>query len=294
MLSQSFRPMIRAARRAGLTAALAAGVALGGLAPAAAQEEITPDTVLAIVNGHEITEYEARLAGQDFAEQLQRVPADQRRAIIVDALIDLHLLADAGEAEGLADSDAFRRQMAYQEARTLRTAYLVEVLAAQVDDAAVQAAYDEVVAAFEPAEERRARHILLSSREDAEAVIAELEGGADFATLAQERSTGPSAPGGGDLGWFGRGRMVPAFEEAAFALEVGGTSPEPVETQFGWHVIQVEEVRQSAPPPLEAIGDQLRQQLLQQQFINAIGAMRDEATISYEVEGLEPPAAPEQ
>ena len=285
-----FRPMIRAA----LTATLAAGVSLGGLAAAAAQEEIGPDTVLAVVNGHAITEYEARLASQDFAEQLQRVPGDQRRAIVVDALIDLHLLADAAEEEGLDESEDFARQMAYQQARTLRTTYLVEVLAQRVDDAAVQAAYDEIVAAFEPTEERKARHILVETEEAAREVIAALDDGAAFADLAQERSTGPSAPNGGDLGWFGRGRMVPAFEEAAFAMEVGAYTADPVQTQFGWHVILVEETRQSEPPALEAIGDQLRQQLLQQEFINAIGGLRDEAEISYEIEGLEPPGAPQQ
>ncbi|MEO0385256.1 MAG: peptidylprolyl isomerase [Pseudomonadota bacterium] len=274
-------------------------LAIAGLAtfaissPALAQDALEPDTVLATVNGYEITEDEAQMASQDFAEQLQRVPDDQRRAVIVDALIDLHLLAGAGEEEGLADGEAFQRRLAYQRARTLRTAYLVDVLAPQVDDEALQTAYDEAVAGFEPEEERKARHILVESEDEARAVIEELDGGADFAELATERSTGPSGPNGGDLGFFSRGRMVPVFEDAAFSLEVGSYTPDPVESRFGWHVIYLEEVRESEAPAFEELAPQIQQGLLQQAFVDAIGGLREEAAISYEVEGLEPPAAPE-
>lgn len=260
---------------------------------AQAQAELDPGTVLATINGYEITEDEALMASQDFAEQLQQVPVEQRRAVIVDALIDLHLLATAGEDAGLADTASFERRMAYQRARTLRTAYLVEVLAADVDEAALRAAYDEIIAGFEPEEERRARHILLETQEAAQAVIEELDGGADFAALAAERSTGPSAPNGGDLGFFGRGRMVPVFEDAAFGLEVGDYTREPVESQFGWHVIFVEETRQTEAPSFGELGPQIQQGLLQQSFVDAIGALRDSAQITYEVEGIEPPAAPQ-
>lgn len=277
----------------GLAAMVAAGlVSFGAAAPTLAQEVLEPGTVLAIVDGYEITEEEVGLAGQDFAQQLQQVPADQRRAVIVDALIDLHLLASAGDEAGLDDNESFQRRMAYQRARTLRTAYLVDVIAADVTEETIREAYDEAVADFEPVEERRARHILLESEDDAMEVIAELNGGADFAGLAQERSTGPSAPNGGDLGFFGPGRMVPAFEEAAFALEPGSYSEAPVETRFGWHVILVEEVRDSVPPSLEELGPQIQQTMLQQRFTESIAELRDAADISYEVEGLEPPLVP--
>ncbi|MEQ8656875.1 MAG: peptidylprolyl isomerase [Hyphomicrobiales bacterium] len=277
-----------------LTRLAAAGLATFAISGSAlAQDALEPDTVLATVNGYEITEDEAMMASQDFAEQLQRVPDDQRRAVIVDALIDLHLLAGAGEEEGLADSEAFQRRLAYQRARTLRTAYLVDVLAAQVDEEALQTAYDEAVAGFEPEEERKARHILVETEEDARAVIEELDAGADFAELATERSTGPSGPNGGDLGFFGRGRMVPVFEDAAFSLEVGSFTPDPVESRFGWHVIYLEEIRQSEAPSFAELAPQIQQGLLQQAFVEAITGLREGAAISYEVEGLEPPAAPE-
>jgi peptidyl-prolyl cis-trans isomerase C len=213
--------------------------------------------------------------------------------VIVDALVDLHLLAGAGEAAGLDETESFARRMAYQRARTLRTTYLVEVLAAEVDEEALRAAYDEAIADFEAEEERRARHILVESEEEARALIEELDGGADFATLASERSTGPSATNGGDLGFFGRGRMVPVFEDAAFSLDVGSYTADPVESQFGWHVIFVEETRQSEPPAFAELAPQIQQGLLQQAFIDAIGDLREEAAISYEVEGLEPPTAPQ-
>ena len=278
-------------KRLALAGLAAACMSASASLPAFAQDQLAPETVLAIVDGYSITEDEVRMASQDFAEQLQRVPAEQRRAVIVDALVDLHLLASAGEAEGHADTAAFERRMAYQRARTLRTSYLVDVIGAAVDEDAVRAAYDEAISEFQPEEERRARHILVESQEEAMEVIAELNGGADFATLAQERSTGPSGPNGGDLGFFGRGRMVPPFDEAAFAMEPGSYSNEPVETQFGWHVILVEEVRESAPPSFGELAPQIQQGLLQQRFVETLGDLRESAAISYEVEGLEPPPA---
>ncbi|MEM1286179.1 MAG: peptidylprolyl isomerase [Pseudomonadota bacterium] len=277
----------------GLAAAAAAGLlSFGVVAPVSAQDAMDPGTVLAVVDGYEITEEEVALASQDFAQQLQQVPGEQRRAVIVDALIDLHLLAGAADEEGLDETDEFQRRMAYERARTLRTAYLVDVIAADVTEESIRAAYDEAVSEFEPMQERRARHILLESQDEAMEVITALDEGGDFATLASERSTGPSAANGGDLGFFGPGRMVPAFEEAAFALDVGGYSQEPVETRFGWHVILVEEVRESAPPSFEELGPQIQQTMLQQRFTDSISSLRDGAQISYEVEGLEPPLVP--
>lgn len=274
--------------------ALAGSLAALLTGPTLAQETSTlealePETVLATVNGYEITESEARMASQDFAEQLQQVPVEQRRAVIVDALIDLHLLAMAADEAGLDDSEEFARRMAYQRARTLRSSYLVEVIAADVNEDALREAYDEAIAEFEPSEERQARHILVETEEEAVEVIEALDGGADFATLAQERSTGPSASNGGDLGWFGRGRMVPAFEEAAFDLEVGAYSSAPVETQFGFHVLMVEGVRDTQAPAFEELAPQIQQGLLQRRFIETINDLRDGGEVVYVVEGLEPP-----
>jgi peptidyl-prolyl cis-trans isomerase C len=147
-LSTPRLPRLARFTMAGLTAFVLSGAAGAGLvASAQAQEALEPSTVLAIVNGHEITEDEAMMASQDFSEQMARVPADQRRAVIVDALIDLHLLAGAAEEAGLADTDTFARRMAYQRARTLRTNYLVDVIAADVNEETLRAAYDEAVAA---------------------------------------------------------------------------------------------------------------------------------------------------
>lgn len=280
--------LTRLALAGSLTALLASPVlAQNAVIP----EPLAPETVLATVNGYEITEDEALMASQDFAEQLQQVPAEQRRAVIVDALIDLHLLAMAADEADLDESEEFVRRMAYQRARTLRTSYLVEIIAADVTEEVLQDAYDEAVADFEPAQERRARHILVESEEDAASVIEELDGGADFATLAAERSTGPSASNGGDLGWFGRGRMVPAFEDAAFSLDVGSYSATPVETQFGFHVLIVEEVRDTEAPAFQELAPQIQQSLLQQRFVETIDGLRDAAEVDYVAEDLAPPPA---
>lgn len=288
----AFYKMLRPAHRSAIfgSAFIASTILVaGGLTTVAGAQEALPlDTVLATVNGHEITEEEVRLAGQDFAQQLQQVPPAQQRGVIVDALVDLHLLAGAAEEEGLDESDSFARRMAYQQARTLRTAYLVEIIGPQVGEEQIRAAYDARVADFQPQEERKARHILVETEEEARALIQALDDGGDFAALAQENSTGPSGPNGGDLGWFGSGRMVPAFDQAAFALEPGSYTTDPVETQFGWHVILVEETRESAPPPFQQLGPQIQQELLRDLFSSVLGDLRGSATIDYQLEELAP------
>jgi peptidyl-prolyl cis-trans isomerase C len=123
----------------------------------------------------------------------------------------------------------------------------------------IKARYDKEVAATPPEEEISARHILVETEEEAKALITELDAGKDFAELAKEKSTGPSAGQGGDLGFFTKGRMVPEFEAAAFEITPGEYGKEPVKTQFGWHVIKVEERRETAPPAFEEVADQVRQ-----------------------------------
>lgn len=152
-------------------------------------------------------------------------------------------------------------------------------LEAQVTEEAVQARYDETVGAVEPEIEVQASHILVSEEEAATTIIEELAAGADFATLAQERSEGPSASRGGDLGFFKRGDMVPPFADAAFSLEPGQTTDTPVQTQFGWHVIQVVDRREVTPPALAEAREQIEQQIQQESVASLLGDLRATAEI---------------
>jgi peptidyl-prolyl cis-trans isomerase C len=148
-----------------------------------------------------------------------------------------------------------------------------------VSDADIKARYEQEIAAVPPEEEISARHILLETEEAAKAVIAELDAGKDFAELAKEKSTGPSAAQGGDLGFFTKGRMVPEFEAAAFEITPGEYGKEPVKTQFGWHVIKVEERRETAPPAFEEVADQVRQLVMRERYAELIRTARSETEI---------------
>ena len=189
---------------------------------------LAQDNVVARVGDKVITTDDLALAEVDFSQQLARVEPNQRRSRLIDGLVNMELLANAAREAGLDQTDAFKRRMEYLRSRALQSAYIEEKFMTSITDEEIEAEYQERIKSFEPTEEVRARHILVASKEEAEAIIKELDSGTDFATLARQKSTGPSGPNGGDLGYFGKGRMVPEFEQAAFALETGGYSKEPV------------------------------------------------------------------
>lgn len=235
--------------------------------------------VLARVGAETITRAELERAAPDFAEDLARVPPGQREDALIGILVDLHLLSEAAEAEALDDTRAFQEGLDLLRRRVLRNLYVKQKAVDTVDEAAVRAAYDERVEGFEPEAEVRARHILVKTEEEAEEVIAKLDAGAEFAELAQKRSVGPSGPQGGDLGFFGKGRMVPAFEATAFEIEPGEYGREPVQTQFGWHVIKVEEKRETSPPPIEQVADAIRADLIRQRYDALIAELRADTPV---------------
>jgi len=235
-------------------------------APAAQPQ---PGDVVATVDGHEITEADLAFAAEDLAQDLQQIPATERRAFLLSVLIDMRVMADAAEAEGYADDELFQRRMDYLRDSALRGAFFANMVQPSVTDEEIQATYDEAVAGFVPQEEVRARHILVETEEEANDIRAEIEGGMSFEQAAIAYSIDGSAQNGGDLGYFQRGMMVAPFEEAAFALEPGELS-QPVESQFGWHLIQLEDRRESAPPPLEQVRDQVAQQVLYNTFAQMV------------------------
>ncbi len=245
------------------------------VAPAEAAPAPAPDTVVATVGEETITEADIAFAAEDLQQELSQMPPEERRAFLVTVLIDMKVMAKAAREQQMDQTETFRRRLQYLEERALRRAYFADKIAAGVTPEAVQAAYDAFVAGFQPQEEVHARHILVATRQDAEAIKAELAAGKPFELLAMEKSTDPSgAQNGGDLGFFSRGMMVKPFEDAAFALTEPGQLSEPIESQFGWHIIKLEEKRQSQPPSLEEVGPQLQQQVMFKAFEDSVGTLK--------------------
>ncbi len=217
-----------------------------------AEGHATADTVVATVNGTDITLGHMLVLRQRLPQQYQQLPPNVLFDGILDQLVQQTLLGE--NVESLSSASQLTLD---NEERALKAAEAIRgVIEAAMTDEAIQAAYEEQYGNVEPETEYNASHILVETEEEAQALVTELEGGADFAELAMEKSTGPSGPRGGELGWFGKGAMVPPFEEAVIALEVGAVSA-PVQTQFGWHVITLNETRLKGAPPLEQVQAQL-------------------------------------
>ena len=238
---------MRAVQRLALGAALSVGLAGASLA-----QDITADTVLATVGDAEITLGHLIAAGSTLPAEYQTLPDDVIYDGLLDQLIQQNALAQSMEGKlskfGQLALDNQRSGMMASEAMAMAGAE------ATTEDA-LRAAYEEKYAGQSSGMEFNASHILVETEEEAKTVIAELEGGADFAEVAREKSTGPSGPNGGSLGWFQKGVMVPEFEQAVTTLSPGDLS-EPVQTQFGWHVIMLNETRlKEAPSFEEARGD---------------------------------------
>ncbi len=258
---------------------LVLGLVFAAPAVVFAQDAAPNLAVVAIVNGSPITENDLEMAQGDLGPQFAQLPEEQKRAAALSAAIEIRLLADKADQEGLDETEAFKNRMEFLRQRALHSAFIETNIAGEVTEEAVRARYDMEIAATPPTNEIRARHILVATKEEAEAIIAQLDAGGDFEAIAKEKSTDGAAAQGGDLGFFGPGQMVPAFEEAAFALEVGQFSKEPVQTQFGFHVIKVEDKRAQQPPTFDQVKEQVRTLLFRETYFAAVQALRDAATI---------------
>lgn len=262
----------------------AAGLAFGAAAgPAAAQSE---DSVVASVNGEEIRLSEVIRSAQSLPQQYQQ-NLPQVFPALVQRLIDMRLMEAEGRAQGLDQDEQVRARVAQAEREAISQAYLQRRLQDAFTDEALDAAYARWTEANPPQDEVRARHILVEEEEQARELIAELEGGAEFAGLAEEHSLDPSAAGrGGDLGWFTRDRMVAPFASAAFEIEPGSYGAEPVETQFGWHVILVEDRREGAQPSRDEVADELQEMIAGEVIEETRTALREDAEIElFEIGG---------
>ena len=238
-----------------------------------------PDPVVATVGGVEIHESELNIAIANLDPQMAKLPDDQKRVAALSATIDVNVLSKVAADENLRDTQEYKQRMHFLDIRELHNAYFRKHVLDAVTNDDVKARYDKEVAALPPQEEVHARHILVKTEDEAKAVIAALDGGKDFADLAKEKSSDPSKSEGGDLGYFKKGQMVPEFEAAAFALEKGQYTKTPVKSQFGFHVIKVEDKRTAAPPPLEQVNTQVRQMVMQDKYLGLLKAAKDKAAI---------------
>ncbi|MBB4286545.1 peptidylprolyl isomerase [Roseospira goensis] len=271
--------MVRTAPRA---LALAAGLSLAVLASpslAPAQQQIDPDTVVATVNGHDITMAELQ-AVRARDPQLSQVPLAMLYDSLVNHLVEGRLIVDKAKTEGYADHPDVAERLNAVRDEIIRSVYLTNVVEEAASEEALQARYEAYKAENPPQEEVKASHILVDTEEEARALIGQLEDGADFAELAKAESTGPSAPNGGDLGYFKReGQMVEPFAKAAFDLEAGAYTTEPVKTQFGWHVIKVTDRRTAEPASLDEVRNQLTTEIAQETIAGLVEDLRGEADI---------------
>jgi peptidyl-prolyl cis-trans isomerase C len=254
-----------------VSAPAVASFAQDAAAPAADAAAVTPETVIATIGDETITEADLSFAAEDLAQDLAQMPPEERRPFLLRVLIDMKVMAGAAKDAGMDQTPLFAQRLNYLEERALRRAYFAEAIAGAVTEEAVRADYDAFVAQFTPTEEISAAHILVPTEEEANAIKAELDAGGDFAAIAKEKSIDPgSGANGGELGFFGKGMMVPQFEEAAFALTEPGQVSAPVQSQFGWHIIKLAEKRQSQPPTFEQVAPQVQQQVLMTTFNNKV------------------------
>jgi peptidyl-prolyl cis-trans isomerase C len=256
----------------------AAGAPAPGPAPAAAAAQ-QADPVVATVNNEPIHLSDVQNAASSLPAQLQQLPPQQLLPLIVNQLIDRKALLVAAEAEDLQKNPQVAAVMQQAADEKLENAYIQQKVSPQVTDAAVRALYKADYAGKPGPTQVDARHILVKTQAQAQAIITQLNHGANFAKLAEKYSIDPGAANGGELGWFTQDQMVPAFANAAFALKPGEYTKTPVQSQFGWHVILCEGRRTAPPQSFDAVKDQISQQLADAAIKSTLTAARSKVTI---------------
>lgn len=277
--------MKNASRAAALAVMLVGAIAVGSH-DASAQAQ---DKTIAKVDGKAVTEQDLAGVMASMSQQLAQLPEGARRRAALDRLIDMKVLAAQADKDGLGNNEEFKQRLESVRQQLLINEYIKVKVNAAVTDEMVKARYDKDAAAFVPPEETRARHILVKTKEEAQAIIADLEKGGDFAKIATEKSQDPgSAKEGGDLGYFGPGDMVQPFDEATQKLKPGEITKAPVETQFGFHVIKVEDRRKQKVPGFEEVKEQIRQAVVGERFAEALQGLKKNAKIEIDEAAVAP------
>ncbi len=269
------------------TVALLASLAL----PVLAADQTDP--VVARVNGDEIHRSDIMRQLQLAGPAVQQIPPQALYSNILNNTISTKVVSQKGYAEGLQNDKEVKAKVKDLEAKVVAEAYILKQIQPKITDAKIKERYDQLAAKFKPQDEVRARHILVKTEAEASELIKQLKGGADFAKLAEQKSSDTgSAKQGGDLGYFLKDAMVKPFADTAFALKNGEISDKPVKTDFGYHVIKVEDRRKSAPPPIAEVKDQIANQLGQEMANDEVKALEAKAKVEkYSIDGspLPPP-----
>ena len=238
----------------------------------------TSDPVIARVNGVDIKQSDLALAEEDVGADMQAASAEAKREHLISYLADIIMVTQAADKKNLADNPDFKRRLAFLRSKLLMGYELQQEAKTALTDEALKQTYDEAVKSMSGQEEVRARHILVEGEDEAKAILEQLKGGADFAKLAKEKSKDPGAAEGGDLGYFTKDQMVPEFADVAFKMYPGQLS-NPVKTQFGWHVIKVEDKRIKQPPEFEKVKDQIEAYLARKAQSDFITKLRQSAKV---------------
>lgn len=255
----------------------------------------TSDPVVARVNNEVIHRSDVIHELQLMGPQAQQLPPQMVYPQLLQKLIATKLVSAQGYAENLQNDKDVKAQVKQAQDAIVAEAYVHKMIQPKLTDERIKARYDELVGKFKPQDEVRARHILVPTEEEAEDIIKQLKAGADFAKLAEEKSKDPgSAKNGGDLGYFSHDSMVKPFADAAFSMKVGEVSDKPIKTEFGYHIIKVEDKRKSAPPPIAEVRDQIANELGQRMTDELVKGLEAKAKIErFDIEGkpLKAPSA---
>jgi peptidyl-prolyl cis-trans isomerase C len=255
-------------------------------APLTALRAQDADPVVARANGVDIRQSDIALAEDEIGGNMPQMTPDQKREYLITYLGDVIVLGQAAEQQKLGDRDDVKHRIEFERNKVLMETLLQNVGQAALTDEAMHKVYDDAVKQMTGEQEVHARHILVPTEDEAKAIEAELKKGADFATLAKEKSKDPGAAEGGDLGYFTKDQMVPEFSEVAFKLDKGQIS-DPVHTQFGWHIIKVEDKRTKPTPTFDEVKSQLENYVTHRAQAELVGKLRSAANI----ERLDQPAA---
>ncbi|MBN8972499.1 MAG: peptidylprolyl isomerase [Xanthobacteraceae bacterium] len=283
-MTASLRPTTLSLRGLALSAASCLALALLVGSPARADDA---NPVLAKVNGVEIHQSDVTLAEEELAPSLAQMDPATKKENVLAFLIDMKIVAKAAEDKKIAEQADFKKKLDFARNRLLMDNLLAAEGKAALTDEAMKKVYDDAAKQISGEQEVHARHILVQTEDEAKAIKAELDKGGDFAKLAKEKSKDPGASDGGDLGFFTKEQMVPEFSKVAFELEPGKIS-DPVKTQFGWHIIKVEEKRNRKPPAFEQVKPQIEQYVTRKAQSEYVAKLRETA----KVERMDKPAAP--
>jgi peptidyl-prolyl cis-trans isomerase C len=236
------------------------------------------DKTVATVNGYEIKTSEVRMAFDDVIGQLPNMPPKLRFPFVVEFLIERHLLAQVAAKEGTGESEDYKRRLAAYQAKALRDSYLAQKISPSITEEEIKAAYDKESAKLKQTERVRARHILVATEKEANDIEDKLKAGEKFEDLAKKYSLDGSKDFGGDLGYFTAPEMVKAFSDAAFALKQGEVSA-PVKSDYGWHIIRLDDRKMGAAQPFEQVKIAIRNVLVREKVQALLAGLQGTAKV---------------